>query len=230
MKKYAVIVAGGIGKRMNSDVPKQFLPLHDRPVLYYTIKAFADAYEDMHIILVLPPEHVALGEEILDAYFDRRKIQITVGGESRFHSVKNGLALIEDESIIFVHDGVRCLITPRLIRNCFDTAMEFGSAVPVLPSKDSIRLRTETGSSQSIDRGQVLLVQTPQTFHSKLLLRAFEIDFKERFTDEASVVEAFGIDVQLIDGEDINIKLTRPVDMLVAEQLLRLRMLADTSV
>jgi 2-C-methyl-D-erythritol 4-phosphate cytidylyltransferase len=230
MKKYAVIVAGGIGKRMNSDVPKQFLPLHDKPVLYHTIKAFTDAFADVQTILVLPPDHVALGEEILDAFFDRKQIQITVGGESRFHSVKNGLQLIKEESIVFVHDGVRCLVTPRLIRYCYDTAIQYGTAIPVLASKDSIRLQIDGGKSQGIDRNQVLLVQTPQTFHSKLLLPAFEIDFKERFTDEASVVEAFGIEVKLMEGEDINIKLTRPVDMLVAEQLLRLRMLADTNV
>ncbi len=183
MKKYVVIVAGGIGKRMNSDVPKQFLPLHDRPVLYHTIKAFTDAFADIQIILVLPPDHVALGEEILDAFFDRKQIQITVGGESRFHSVKNGLQLIQEESIIFVHDGVRCLVTPRLIRYCYDTAIQYGTAIPVLASKDSIRLQTEGGKSHGVDRNQVLLVQTPQTFHSKLLLPAFEIDFKERFTD-----------------------------------------------
>lgn len=227
MKKYALIVAGGIGKRMNSDIPKQFLPLHNRPVLYHTIKAFTDAFDDINIILVLPPEHVALGEEILDAYFDKSKIQITVGGESRFHSVKNGLELIGEECIIFVHDGVRCLVTPRLIQDCYEVATEHGSAIPVLPSKDSIRLKTEMGS-QSVERGQVFLVQTPQTFHSKLLLPAFEIDFKERFTDEASVVESFGIEMKLIDGEDANIKLTRPIDMMVAEQIIRLRMLANT--
>ena len=229
MKKYVVIVAGGIGKRMNNDVPKQFLPLQGKPVLYYTLKAFTDAFDDINIILVLPPEHVALGEEILDAYFDKRQIQITVGGESRFHSVKNGLELIHEESVIFVHDGVRCLITPRLIQECYEIAMEHGSAIPVLPSKDSIRLKTETGS-QSVERGQVYLVQTPQTFHSKLLLPAFEIDFKERFTDEASVVESFGIEMKLIDGEDANIKLTRPIDMMVAEQIMRLRILANTKV
>ena len=160
----------------------------------------------------------------------RKQIQITVGGESRFHSVKNGLQLIKEESIIFVHDGVRCLVTPRLIRYCYDTAIQYGTAIPVLASKDSIRLQTDEGKSHGVDRNQVLLVQTPQTFHSKLLLPAFEIDFKERFTDEASVVEAFGIEVKLMEGEDINIKLTRPVDMLVAEQLLRLRMLANTTV
>lgn len=227
MKKYAVIVAGGTGKRMNSDMPKQFLPLHGKPVLYYTIKAFKDAFKDISIILVLPPEHVALGEEILDAYFDRQEISITVGGESRFHSVKNGLQLIDEEGIIFVHDGVRCLVTPKLINYCYDTAVEYGSAIPVVPAKDSVRIKTEKGN-QSVDRNDVMLVQTPQTFHSKILLSAFNIDFKEKFTDEASVVESFGIEVKLMEGEDINIKLTRPVDMLVAEQLIKLRMLADT--
>lgn len=228
MKKYAVIVAGGIGKRMNSDMPKQFLPLHDKPVLYHTIKAFLDAFADIHIVLVLPPEHIALGEEILDAFFSRDHIQITAGGETRFHSVKNGLALIDDEGIVFVHDGVRCLVTPKLIQYCYDTAMEYGTAIPVIPAKDSVRIRTEDGN-RSVDRNDVLLVQTPQTFHSKILLNAFNIEFKEKFTDEASVVEAFGIEVKLMEGEDVNIKLTRPVDMLVAEQLIKLRHLADTS-
>jgi len=227
MKKFAVIVAGGIGKRMNSDMPKQFLPLHDKPVLYYTLKAFTDAFPDIDIILVLPPEHIALGEEILDAFFDRNKIKITVGGETRFHSVKNGLSLIYDEGIVFVHDGVRCLVTPKLIKYCYDTALEYGTAIPVIPAKDSVRIKTETGN-QPVDRNNVMLVQTPQTFHSKILLSAFNIEFKEKFTDEASVVEAYGIEVKLMEGEDVNIKLTRPVDMLVAEQLIKLRMLADS--
>lgn len=229
MKKYAVIVAGGIGKRMNSDMPKQFLPLHDKPVLYYTIKAFIDAFKDIEIILVLPPEHVSLGEEILDAFFDRKRIKITTGGETRFHSVRNGLELISEEGIVFVHDGVRCLVTPKLIKYCYDTAVEYGSAVPTILAKDSVRIKTNTGN-QSVDRNNVMLVQTPQTFHSKILLNAFNIDFKEKFTDEASVVEAYGIEVKLMEGEDVNIKLTRPVDMLVAEQLIKLRMLADSSV
>ena len=227
MKKYAVIVAGGIGKRMNSDMPKQFLPLHDKPVLYYTIKAFIDAFKDIEIILVLPPEHIALGEEILDAFFNRKQIKITAGGETRFHSVKNGLELIHDEGIIFVHDGVRCLVTPKLIQYCYDTALEYGTAIPVIFAKDSIRIKTDMGN-QSVDRNNVMLVQTPQTFHSKILLNAFNIDFKEKFTDEASVVEAYGIELKLMEGEDINIKLTRPVDMLVAEQLIKLRLLADS--
>jgi 2-C-methyl-D-erythritol 4-phosphate cytidylyltransferase len=227
MKKYAVIVAGGIGKRMNSDMPKQFLPLHDKPVLYHTIKAFTDAFADIKIILVLPPEHISLGEEILDAYFDKSKIEITVGGETRFHSVKNGLNLVKDEGIVFVHDGVRCLVTPKLINYCYDTALEYGSAIPVLPAKDSVRIKTETGTNP-VDRNNVLLVQTPQTFHSKILLPAFNIEYKEKFTDEAMVVEAYGIQVKLMEGEDVNIKLTRPIDMLVAEQLIKLRLLADS--
>jgi len=176
---------------------------------------------------VLPPEHIALGEEILDAYFDRQHIKITAGGETRFHSVKNGLELVEEEGIVFVHDGVRCLVTPKLIQYCYDTALEYGTAIPVIPSKDSVRIKNGD-ENQSVDRNNVMLVQTPQTFHSKILLNAFNIDFKEKFTDEASVVEAYGIEVKLMEGEDINIKLTRPVDMLVAEQLIKLRMLADS--
>ena len=115
MKKYAVIVAGGIGKRMNSDMPKQFLPLHDKPVLYYTLKAFTDAFEDMEVILVLPPEHIALGEEILDAYFDRQHIKITAGGETRFHSVKNGLELVEEEGTNIMALGFHQLKAPPRI-------------------------------------------------------------------------------------------------------------------
>src|SRR5436305_12043569 len=116
MKKYAVIVAGGTGTRMGSTLPKQFLLLNDKPVLYYTIKTFTEVYSDMEIILVLPEEYTDLGKEIIDAYFDYSQITITSGGETRFHSVQNGLKLIREESIIFVHDAVRCLVSPELIQ------------------------------------------------------------------------------------------------------------------
>lgn len=227
MKKYAVIVAGGIGRRMNSDMPKQFLSLQEKPVLYYTIQAFFDAYDGIEIILVLPPDHVKLGTEIIDAYFRDKKIEIAIGGETRFHSVKNGLNLILEESIIFVHDGVRCLLTPKLIQRCYNTALEYGTAIPVVASKDSVRIKTATGS-ESVDRNNVMIVQTPQTFLSTLLLPAYNIEYKEKFTDEASVIEAYGIDVKLIEGDYANIKLTTPTDMLIAEQLIKLRMLADS--
>lgn len=219
MQKYAVIVAGGSGKRMGTEIPKQFLLLKGKPVLYYTIHAFQKAFNDIKIILVLPEEHLELGKEIVDGYFDASGILITRGGETRFHSVQNGLKLIEEESIIFVHDGVRCLLSTQLIQRCFETAMESGSAIPVTDCKDSVRQVSEAGN-EAIDRSKLKLVQTPQTFHSKILLPAFEIDYKERFTDEANVVEAFGLKVTLVPGEETNIKITNPVDLVIAESIL----------
>ncbi len=222
MNKYAVIVAGGSGSRMNNKVPKQFLLLKGKPVLYYTIHTFLNSFDDLHIILVLPEEHVAAGQEVIDAFFDYSRIRITVGGRTRFHSVQNGLQLVEDESIVFVHDAVRCLVTADLIKNCYDTAMEFGSAIPVIDCRDSARLISEDGkSNEAIDRQRIKLVQTPQTFHSKILLPAFfNIDYKDKFTDEATVVEAFGLKIKLVEGEDRNIKITQPTDLELAERLL----------
>jgi 2-C-methyl-D-erythritol 4-phosphate cytidylyltransferase len=222
MKKNAVIVAGGTGTRMNTSMPKQFLLLNGKPILYYTLDTFLKSYDDLKIILVLPEEYIAAGQEIIDAFFDYSRIQITAGGRTRFHSVQNGLQLITEESIIFVHDGVRCLLTSALIKRCFTAALENGTAIPVISSKDSVRLITQA-SNEVIDRERIRLVQTPQTFHSKILLPAFNIDFKDKFTDEASVVEAFGIKVDLIEGEENNIKITTPFDLLLAEQMIALQ-------
>ena len=219
MKKFAIIVAGGSGSRMNNVLPKQFLLLKGKPVLYYTINAFLNAYDDCKIILVLPEDHVAAGQEIIDAFFDYNRIQITVGGRTRFHSVYNGLQLVDEDSIVFVHDAVRCLITKVLIHRCYDAVIEFGSAVPVIESKDSLRILTADGN-EAIDRNIVKLVQTPQAFYSKILLPAFNIDYKDKFTDEATVVEAFGLKIYLVEGEDTNIKITRPLDLELAEKLL----------
>ncbi len=219
MKKFAVIVAGGIGNRMNNTVPKQFLLLKNKPVLFYTIDTFLKSYNDIQIVLVLPEVHVAAGQEIIDAFFDYSRIKITTGGRTRFHSVQNGLSLIKEESIVFVHDAVRCLLSVDLIKRCYDAAMEYGSAIPVINSKDSIRLITGEDNT-ALERINIKLVQTPQTFHSKILLPAFNIDYKDKFTDEATVVEAFGLKVNLIEGEENNIKITQPIDLVIAEQLL----------
>ena len=220
MKKYAVIVAGGSGLRMNSRIPKQFLLIKNKPILFYTIDVFLKAYNDLEIILVLPEEHISKGQEIIDAWFESSRISICPGGRTRFHSVQNGLSLINVDSIIFVHDGVRCLVTKDLIVRCYNQATKSGSSIPVVTSKDSIRLLTEEGHV-ALDRNKVMLVQTPQTFHSKILLNAFKIDYKDKFTDEASVVEAFGIKVNLIEGEENNIKITTPGDMFIAEQIIK---------
>lgn len=220
MKKFAVIVAGGVGKRMNSELPKQFMLLLGKPVLYYTLKAFLQSFPDMQIILVLPEDHIEKGKELVDAYFDPARILFTSGGETRFHSVRNGVGLADEDSIVFVHDGVRCLITPQLIRYCYDSVMEKGSAIPSIPLKDSVRQLMLPGS-KALDRTQLRAIQTPQCFPNKLLLPALKnIEFKEKFTDEATVMESFGIDLHLMEGEDTNIKITTPIDLMLAEQIL----------
>lgn len=222
MNKYAVIVAGGSGSRMGGELPKQFQLIDGKPVLYYSIDAFLKAYDDLQIILVLPELHLQLGQEIVDAFFDHHRVSLTVGGRTRFHSVQNGLQMVTDESVVFVHDGVRCLITPEMIRRCCDEALHLGAVIPVVECKDSLRLVTDTGN-EALNRSQVKLVQTPQTFHSKILLPAFNIDYKERFTDEAAVVEAFGLPVHLIEGDAENIKITYTADLLMAERILAAR-------
>lgn len=219
MKKFAVIVAGGAGTRMGGQLPKQFMLLHDKPVLYYTLQTFLSAYTDMEVILVLPAEYTDMGQEIIDAWFDKSRIRITIGGNTRFQSVKNGLSLVTEESIVFVHDGVRCLVTKELIHRCCTQAMETGTAIPAVVSKDSIRLLKED-ASEAYNRNLVMLVQTPQTFHSKIILPAFQIDYKDKFTDEATVVEAFGMKVSLVEGEEENIKITKAIDLVIAGNIL----------
>jgi 2-C-methyl-D-erythritol 4-phosphate cytidylyltransferase len=226
MKKYAVIVAGGSGSRMGNAIPKQFHLLHEKPVLYYTLSTFLNAYNDMQIILVLPASYMEMGREIIDAYFDYTRIQITIGGESRFHSVKNGLQMISGDAIIFVHDGVRCLLTTDLIHRCYEKALECSSAIPVISINDSVRMITDE-NNEALERAKIVVVQTPQTFHSRILLPAYGIDYKERFTDEATVVEAYGLKIHLVKGEENNIKITRPVDIVLAEHILDQKKLTD---
>lgn len=219
MKKFVVIVAGGSGSRMQSAVPKQFLLLKGKPVLYYTIDAFLKAYDDIKVILVLSKDHVTAGQEIIDTFFDHSRIQITIGGQTRFHSVQNGLKLVEEDGVVFVHDAVRCMVSAALIQRCYEAVLEHGSAVPVIPSKDSVRILTATGN-EAMERDRVKLVQTPQVFYSRILLPAFNIGYNDKFTDEATVVEASGQSIHLIEGEEHNFKITLPVDLELAEKLM----------
>lgn len=219
MKKFAVIVAGGVGKRMNNSIPKQFLLIRNKPVLYYTIQTFLQAYSDLNIILVLPEQHISKGQEIIDGFFDNTRIQIVSGGRTRFHSVQKGLSLIKEESIIFVHDAVRCILSADLIHRCYENAKKGGTAIPAIISRDSIRL-TLGEENESLDRNRVMIIQTPQTFHSKIILPAYNIDYKDKFTDEALVVEAYGLKVQLIEGDENNLKITTAKDLKIAEALL----------
>lgn len=221
-QKTAVIVAGGSGTRMGSATPKQFLLLKGRPLLWHTIKAFLDAYADMQIILVLPEAHLETGKAIADT-FTNAPIQLVAGGDTRFASVKNGVMVAPEDAVIFVHDGVRCLITPELIRACYMQTIEKGSAVPAVASTDSVRLSAADGSHHVVDRQFVQIIQTPQTFPAKVLKAAFQQSYKDAFTDEATVVEAAGGIVYLIAGDYSNIKVTRPIDLLMAERILEER-------
>ncbi len=227
MYKYGIIVAGGTGTRMGTDTPKQFLLLDKKPVLWHTIKAFTDAYEDIQLVLVLPEDHQEKGFEIAKEFPDHR-IRITTGGSTRFQSVKNGLMLVDAHALVFVHDGVRCLVTPQLIHRCAEAAAEKGNAIPAITATDSVRLKTSEGN-EAIDRKNIQIIQTPQTFYSDILKKAFEQEYQDSFTDEASVVEKTGITINLIEGESTNIKITRPQDILIAENILKERNLAAPS-
>lgn len=221
MKKYAIIVAGGSGIRMGGDLPKQFQSLKGKPVLWYTIKAFTEAYDDIEIILVLPQQYIEKGKELVSD-FPSHIIQLTAGGPTRFHSVQNGLQYARLNSLVFIHDGVRCLVTPALIRKCADEALKKGNAVPAVAATDTIRI--ESGrSNKQIDRNDVRIIQTPQTFFSNVIKEAFQQPYEESFTDEASVAEKNGAKINLIEGEATNIKITRTVDLLVAEKILEER-------
>jgi len=221
MKNTAIIVAGGQGSRMNQSIPKQFLELEGKPVLIHTIAAFLEADQTMQIILVLPKEHLSEGERLSKSYFSEKNILCVVGGETRFHSVKCGLDSISTSDLVLVHDAVRCLITPDLIRSCMHQAAEKGSAIPSIPAKDSIRMMQGDAQHIPLDRAKIRLVQTPQVFQYELLINAFQLPYQTNFTDEATVVELAGHPVYLIEGEEENIKITFPSDLLLAKHILQ---------
>jgi 2-C-methyl-D-erythritol 4-phosphate cytidylyltransferase len=222
MKKIAIIVAGGSGLRMGAFIPKQFLLLKGKPVLWHTITAFITAFDDIKIVLVLPEEHIERGEEIVAQVEKKDLIEIVKGGATRFHSVQNGLSRVEGEAIVFVHDGVRCLVSKNLIERCYHDALQNGSAIPAVAATDSIRM-VDGNKNFVADRNNVRIIQTPQTFKSSILLPAFNQPFTNAFTDEATVVEASGNPVFLCEGEYDNIKITRPVDLVIAEKILEER-------
>ncbi len=221
-RKIAIIVAGGSGVRMGGAIHKQFLPLAGKPLLAHTLQAFADAYEDMEIILVLPVAHFGYAGDILQNFEAAPQVKVVAGGETRFHSVKNGLDQVSGDAVIFVHDGVRPLVTPALIRRCYEAALLHGSAIPVVPMKDSIRVVHETGNAAA-DRERYKMVQTPQTFTAAVLIPAFERPYNPLFTDEASVVEMAGHAIHLVAGDPENIKITQPHDLVIAGALLNSR-------
>lgn len=212
MRTYALIVAGGSGKRMGSALPKQFIEIAKRPILMHTISKFSDCNE---IILILPKNQIEFWKSLCDKHNFNIKHTIVEGGQTRFQSVKNGLELVKQNSLVAIHDGVRPFISLETIEHSFKVAQEQGNAIVCVDSKDSLRKVTEIGS-QHVDRNQFKIIQTPQTFQSDLIKKAYQQKESNLFTDDASVLEATGGIIHLIDGEYKNIKITTPDDILIS--------------
>lgn len=219
---YVIIVAGGKGLRMGGDTPKQFLPLAGKPILMRTIERFRAYSERIGIIVVLPQEQQAYWKELCERYDFHAPHQIANGGATRFESSRNGLSLVPDEAegIVAFHDGVRPLVPVSVIDDCYETARDSFAAIPVIPVNDSLRRMEGEGRSQAVYRPDYKAVQTPQAFDISLAKQAFRQPYRESFTDDATVVESLGCQVALVEGSRENIKITTPIDILVAEAYL----------
>lgn len=220
MKYYAVIVAGGSGTRMQSAVPKQFLLLNGLPVLMHTIRAFEQSCVTPVIVLVLPLTYHAYWQQLCDVHSFTTPHLLVAGGETRFHSVKNGIDQIPDnDALIAVHDAVRPLTSKQIIETSYQYAEKYGNAVTAVKSRDSVRQLVNC-KSVSLSRDQIYLIQTPQTFRADLLKKAYEQPYSDKFTDDASVMEQYGFEIHLIEGNHQNIKITFPEDLIIAELFL----------
>ncbi|MBI9034660.1 MAG: 2-C-methyl-D-erythritol 4-phosphate cytidylyltransferase [Bacteroidales bacterium] len=215
MQKYLVIVAGGSGTRMGTDTPKQFLCFSGKPVLMHTIERFISFDPIINILLVLPEQHHNNWKALCKKYRFSHPHTVITGGKERFHSVKNGLRSITENSLVAIHDGVRPLVSHQTIERCFDTAQQSGTAIPVVPVTESVRQTHESGSSM-LDRTKIMMVQTPQVFQSEIIQNAYKSEFNSEFTDDASVVEKSGGKINLVEGNIENIKITRPIDLQLA--------------
>lgn len=221
MKKYIIVVAGGKGLRMGGDIPKQFLPIKGKPVLMRTLEAFHAYDAQMELILVLPVDHQPYWKSLCEEYHFTVPHRIANGGETRFHSVKNGLALVNGEDgVVGVHDGVRPFVAQSVIDSCYAEAARGKAVVPVIDVVETVRHLTSETESETVPRSDYKLVQTPQVFPVSLLKRAYRQAYIPHFTDDASVVEALGYQVSLVAGNRENIKLTTPFDLKVAEALI----------
>jgi 2-C-methyl-D-erythritol 4-phosphate cytidylyltransferase len=218
MNLYALIVAGGTGSRMGSEIPKQFLELAGMPVLMRTIERFWSFDASIKIIIVLPEDQLGYWEGLRKKHSFSIPCTVVEGGPARFFSVKNGLEKIEDNSLVAIHDGVRPLISIDTIKRCFDVAKKFGNAVPAISPADSIRMITEQGN-MPVNRQYLRIIQTPQVFDSKLIKKAYLQDYNPEFTDDASLLEKTGEAIHLVEGNRENVKITNPGDLAVAEAL-----------
>ncbi|MBQ9261925.1 MAG: 2-C-methyl-D-erythritol 4-phosphate cytidylyltransferase [Prevotella sp.] len=230
MSDYIIVVAGGKGLRMGSDIPKQFLPIGDKPVLMRTLERFREYSDDLQIILVLPEAQQEYWQELCKKYDFKVEYLLANGGQTRFHSVQNGLALVPDdaEGVVGVHDGVRPFPSIEVIRNCYETARTAKAVIPVIPVVETLRHISLTShplplTSKTVPRDEYRLVQTPQTFDIQLLKAANRQPYNDGFTDDASVVESYGHKITLVEGNRENIKITTPYDITVAEAIINIK-------
>lgn len=217
--EYAVIVAGGKGLRMGGELPKQFIPIAGKPVLMHTLEAFHNYNPYIHIILVLPHSQQSYWKQLCEEHCFCLPHTIADGGDTRFHSVKNGLSHVGSHGIVGVHDGVRPFVSKQVIANCYELAAQKGAVIPVIDVVETLR-HLQGESSTTVNRDEYKLVQTPQVFEVKLLKQAYQQQFTPLFTDDASVVEAMGAQVHTTEGNRENIKITTPFDLRIAEALL----------
>lgn len=220
MEKIALIVAGGSGERMNSDLPKQFLILNKLPVLMHTVNAFYRFDKQIEVRLVLPEKDRDIWESLCKEYKFKINHTVYLGGGTRFESVKNGLDGIKKSTLVAIHDGVRPLVSLNTITDCFEKAEQYGAAIPVYDLTESIR-KVELNESYAVKRELYRMVQTPQVFQSDLLLDAYNVEYQEEFTDDASVVEKAGYKIYLANGNRENIKITLPLDLEIAEVIMK---------
>lgn len=220
-KIYTILVAGGKGKRMKTEIPKQFLEINGKPVLMHTLNKITAALPATEIIVALPPDEIETWKNLCKIYRFETPHTISEGGNERFYSVKNALRFITDyNSITGIHDGVRPLVSEEVIRNVYDAAQRKGAAIPVISLNESLR-KTDGTSNYALNRNDYKLVQTPQCFKTEILVNAYKQNFSTEFTDDASVVEKTGQKIFLVDGNSENIKITSPQDLRIAEALMQ---------
>jgi len=219
MTETIIITAGGIGKRMGTDIPKQFIELNGKPILMHTINQFVAYNKNIQIIVVLPKNHIKYWEELVAKHQFKVQHQIAEGGQERFHSIKNGLALAKGD-LIGIHDAVRPFVSVEVINNCFEALNHHQAVIPVVSLKESIR-KVSGQQSESVNRDDFKLVQTPQCFKKDIILKAYQQDYSDLFTDDASVVEQLNVPIHLVDGNDENIKITTPFDLEIANVLIK---------
>ncbi len=218
MKLYAVIVAGGTGARMMSEIPKQFIEIAAKPILIHTIERFKLFDNSIDIIAVLPENQLIYWNELQSKHSFSIPHIIVKGGKTRYHSVRNGLELITEPGIVAIHDGVRPFVSVETIKRCFETAKKLGNAIPVISPSDSVRMITKKGN-EAADRDRIKFVQTPQVFRTELIQKAYWQDYLPEFTDDAMVLEKTGEKINMVEGNRENIKITNPVDLVIARSL-----------